>query len=131
MYKLPVSAVAGSSSSGSYRSIRPKYLRSDSALEVLGKSLRIYVRHFGVLLLTIVLPTLPFDLLSLAGFLKGESWGIGCIIVSQFAAIFAFSAVCVVGSDICVGNKPSLRRSYRRIFGAPFGYVVANSALVN
>jgi hypothetical protein len=110
---------------------RQRYLRSESAFEVLRKSLRIYVRHFGVLFLTIVLPTLCFDVLTVVGKMKEHSARvIAGAVVSQFAAIFAFSAVCIVGSDICVGNKPSFRRAYRRIFGAPFGYVVANTLLV-
>lgn len=108
-----------------------RYLRSESAFAVIWKAMRIYIRHFGVLLLTFALPTLPFDILALAGLREGEgTLAITAAIGSLLAAIFALSAVCVVGSDICMGNKPSLRRAYRRIFGPPFAYVVLNSLMV-
>jgi hypothetical protein len=110
---------------------RQKYLRSESAVAVIGKAMAIYVRHFGVLLLTVAIPTLPFDILAFAGLKEGDRpLAIAASVTSSLAALFAFSALCVVGSDICMGNKPSLRRAYRRIFGAPFAYVTINSLLV-
>lgn len=108
-----------------------KYLRSDSAFAVIGKAMRIYIRHFGVLLMTVAIPTLPFDILMFFGLREGKGTLVTVAKVGSFlAAIFAISAVCVVGSDICMGNKPSLRRAYRRIFGAPFAYVTINSLIV-
>src|SRR5438874_9231074 len=79
---------------------RNRYLRSESAFDVLKKALRIYRQHFGLLLITLILPVLPFDAIELAG-LKDQSpllFQFGTIL-KPFALVFAFSAVSVVGAD--------------------------------
>lgn len=100
------------------------YLREQSAGEILRGTVSIYFRNFLPLFGMYFLPTFPVVLVPM-------SLQLGCygaflaelgiwLLVTPFAA-----AVLTVGvSDICIGNRPSLLRSLRRVFGVILGKLI-------
>src|SRR5713101_4941872 len=85
---------------------RNVYLRSDSAVDVVKKSLGIYVRHFPVLFLTLFLVALPFDVMTVAGLEENVApWVKIGQVLAQFALVFGGSALSITASDICRGVK--------------------------
>jgi hypothetical protein len=107
------------------------YLREQSAGEVLRGTLYIYRRHFLKLCGMYLLPVLPFHVLKLKIL---ESWPDFSfllllalwILVTPFGA----AALTVGVSDICLGNRPSIERSLRRVFGTIFGKLVLTNLLM-
>src|SRR5262249_2482964 len=51
-------------------------------------------------------------------------------VVAIVVGLFAFGAIAVAVSDICLGNKPSLVRSYRKVFSATGGKLLITNCLV-
>jgi hypothetical protein len=94
------------------------YLVEHSAGSIIRGAFQIYFRHFSTLFLIYVLPVMPVAVL------QGEAEMIGktsLIVLSALLTLtvnyFAFGAVTVAVSDICLGNQPSIKRSYARILG--------------
>jgi hypothetical protein len=109
------------------------YLREQSAGEILRGTLRIYRRNFLQLCGMYLLPTFPFLLLKLKMWESNKFgyflllWLAIWVLVTPFAA-----AVLTVGvSDICIGNRPSIVRSLRRVFGAIFGKLVLTNLFMS
>lgn len=91
---------------------------------------RLYRAHFWTLVAIYLLPVAPFTIIG--AILPGEThaaviWS--STILGFFAGTFAFAAVAVAMSDVCSGNRPGVRRSYRRIFGRRLGVVIVNTIL--
>jgi hypothetical protein len=107
------------------------YLREQSAGEILRGTINIYRRNFLQLWAMYLLPTFPIVMLKLEIFQHYQNafvylWLANWLLVIPFAA-----ATLTVGvSDICVGNRPSIIRSLRRVFGAILGKLVVTNLLI-
>ena len=101
------------------------YLREQSAGEILRGTVSIYFRNFLPLFGMYILPTFPIVLV------KPMTVGLGCygILLAELGMwllVTPFAAAVLTGgvSDICIGNRPSLLRSLRRVFGVIFGKLI-------
>jgi hypothetical protein len=100
------------------------YLREQSARELLHSSFEIYRRHVGLLVLIYLLPTFPFNVWS--EYLEqttGTLFNAGYFVALVVETVPAM-ATAVAVSDICLGNRPSVFRSYARVFGKSFRGIV-------
>ncbi|MGQ0444985.1 MAG: hypothetical protein ACT4O2_07645 [Beijerinckiaceae bacterium] len=100
------------------------YLRQQSARELLHSTFEIYRRHVGLLMLIYLLPTFPFNVWS--EYLEqttGKLFNTGYYL-ALVAAMVPAMATAVAVSDICLGNRPSVFRSYARVFGKSFRGIV-------
>lgn len=105
------------------------YLRAQSAGEILRSTIRIYRRHFIALCCIYLLPVLPFHVLKvilLAQDAKPEYFYLLLIGLWLFVTPFSAAALTVGVSDICVGNRPSVARSLRRVLGVFAKLVLTN-----
>jgi hypothetical protein len=96
------------------------YIRAQSPGEIISGSFSIYRRHFLTIAAGYWLLVIPVAVLE--AFLstrQSQLWLIGPL--SQLAGLFASVAITVEVSDICLGNRPSVARSYRRAFDKLFG----------
>jgi uncharacterized membrane protein (DUF485 family) len=84
-------------------------------------TVQIYVRHFLVICIIAALPTVLFDLWYLA------SGSEAALLLSAYLGVFGFAAVSIAMSDICRGNRPSIRRTYRRLLSARAVFVAVNT----
>ena len=87
-------------------------LGEQTAGSLIRNTWRIYRRHFGRIVLTFALPTFPLFVLSA---LPPEPWN--ALFVYPFLAVLfiASGALTIVVSDICLGNAPSVRRSFSQV----------------
>ena len=102
---------------------------------------RLYCRHFRTFVAIYLLPVVPLTMgafLLTKALLTNSAFDVArttaaiqwvAVVLGFFASTFAFAAVAVAMSDVCSGNRPGIRRSYRRIFGRRFGVVIANTIL--
>ena len=94
------------------------YIRQQSVGDVLRNMFAIYRKGFGVIFLTYLLPIVPFSIWqteAYAAHAKGL-WLIG-FFFGTMVRLLAFGAITICVSDICLGNAPSLARSYKKVFG--------------
>jgi hypothetical protein len=92
------------------------YLREQSTRQLLGSSLDLYRHHFVLLFLLYLVPTFPFNVWSNYG---TETTGVVfnlAYFVSLPLELVPALAIAVAISDICLGNQPSVRRSYGRVW---------------
>lgn len=94
------------------------YLVEHSVGSVIRGAFQIYFRHFGTLVLIYVLPVVPVAVF------QGEAQAAGqlgpfifAVLLGIVVSLFAFGAMTVAVSDVCLGNPPSIRRSYARVLG--------------
>jgi hypothetical protein len=102
-----------------------RYLQEHTAGSIIRLTLRLYLRHFGVLVL-VSLPLLPFRLVQqIEATLLNVVGAVGYVLVY----VPTWLATTVVVSDVCVGNRPRVVRSYRRGLGRRSLRVFATYAL--
>jgi hypothetical protein len=93
------------------------YVREQSVGELVRNTFAIFGKGLGVILLTYLLPMLPFTIWQVEA---QAAKAIGLLIIAIFfatiASLLAFGAITISVSDICLGNAPSLLRSYRKVF---------------
>lgn len=102
---------------------RCEYLRVATARQLLGQTMQVYLGHFRKLVVIASLPILGFELWFI--FLSHE---VAFSFVMLFMA-FSLAAVAIAVSDICRGNEPSIRRTYRRVLSRRSLYVLLNSII--
>ena len=108
----------------------PNYLRPQTVGELLRNAAEIYFRNFGVVFVTFFLPVLPFSVWqNEAQVAQAWAWMWLAVAFSTVASCIAWGALTIAVSDICLGNKPSLARSYQKIFGSAFGRLLVASLL--
>jgi len=94
------------------------YLVEHSVGSIIRGAFQIYFRHFGTLFFIYVLPVVPVAVLQGEAQIAGErSLLVFSVLLSIVVSLFAFGAMTVAVSDICLGNPPSFRRSYARVLG--------------
>jgi len=93
------------------------FLRPQSVGDILTNTFSIYGRGFIAICLTYFLPLFPVTLWQTETRVAGAMglYWLG-FLVSIFASLFAFGAITVAVSDLVLGNRPSVARSYGRVF---------------
>jgi len=95
----------------------PALLGPQPAGTLLRNILRVYRRHFGVLMACSLLPMLPcIVLLKWLTAIKSP-WVLLAVPPYMVATFVAGGAMTVVVSDICLGNRPTLAHAYGHILG--------------
>lgn len=93
------------------------YVREQSVGELVQHSFAVFGKGLGIILLTYLLPMLPFTLVQgEAQAAKAIGVWIIAVLLGTIASLLAFGAITISVSDICLGNPPSLTRSYKRVF---------------
>lgn len=103
------------------------YLREQSAGEILRATIKIYRQNFLTLCGMYLLLVVPFQVLNrnLLEGVSSETAGVFLLIAIKLLVVpFATAALAVGVSDVCVGNRPSIVRSLRRVFGSIFGKLI-------
>jgi hypothetical protein len=102
------------------------YLRPQTVGDVLHNTFAVYGKGFRVIFLS-SLPVLPF------GIYENEAIAAQAVelyflilLCSAPVTFFAFAAITVSVSDICLGNAPSLVRSYKKVFAVMFKVLGTN-----
>ncbi|PYJ29007.1 MAG: hypothetical protein DME89_04790 [Verrucomicrobia bacterium] len=104
------------------------YVREQTVGELIRNTFAIYGRGFSVIFLTYFLPVFPVNLCVTEAQIAGAKglYLLGTF-VSVFVSLIACGAITIAISDMCLGNKPSVARSYGKIFGEMLGKLfVAN-----
>jgi hypothetical protein len=97
---------------------------------MLRNAAEIYFRNFGVIFLTFFLPVFPFNVWqNETQVAKAWAWLLIASGCSLIAACLAWGALTIAVSDVCLGNKPSIARSYQKIFGREFARLLGASLL--
>lgn len=109
-----------------------KYIRIQTAGQIIRNSYSVYWTHFRVLSLVFILPMLPFSML-LNYIELSDDWHhlrLGGQLLSFFMALLASAAMAIAISDISLGNQPSVIRSWRAVLGPLAGKLLATYLLV-
>jgi hypothetical protein len=94
------------------------YVQQQSIGDVIRNTFAVYGKGVLVIFLSYFLPVLPFGICAneaQAANLTGLYWLI--LLCSFPISLFASATITVSVSDICLGNAPSLVRSYKKVFG--------------
>lgn len=106
------------------------YVHEHTVGSILRSAFKIYGNNFGTIFITYTLPILPFVILTQEAKVAGN---IGLLLMGALGnlvvTIFAYGAITVTVSDICLGNQPGFVRSYKRLFGKLFGSVLFTNIL--
>jgi uncharacterized membrane protein len=106
------------------------FLRQQSVGEILRNVFAIYRHGFGAIFLGYFLPFFPFLLWQTEAQAAGAT---GLTVLAIFcgfvASVFSLGALTVSVSDICLGSRPSVARSYRKVLGNVAGRLVSVSLL--
>ena len=98
--------------------MRENYLVEHTVGSIIRSAFKIYFGHFGTLFLIYMLPVLPVVLIQQEAQLTGSAVLILLsLILTLIVALFAYGAIAVAVSDVCLGNAPSFKRSYTKILG--------------
>lgn len=97
------------------------YVRQYTAGSILRNTFQIYWRHFSTIFLTYALPLVPCALLTQEALIAEQRtlFVIG-LVLQTIVGLFAYGAITVSISDLCLGHRPNLLRSYRRLFSRLF-----------
>jgi hypothetical protein len=106
------------------------FVKEYTAGALIGDTFRIYGRNLPTLFLICLVPMGPFELLKAIGTSqRDETLVIVATLLSLAASIFVYGANTIAVSDICLGNRPSFKRSYQAI-GRVFGRYAGTYFLV-
>src|SRR5215470_11312083 len=93
------------------------YFQPQTTGDVLRNTFVIYGKGFLAILLTYLLPILPFQLWQAeAKAANNAALYVLGYVAGIVAGLFAGGTIVIAVSDICLGNKPSVVRSYKRVF---------------
>jgi hypothetical protein len=106
------------------------YLRPQSPRQILRNALEIYGKGFRVIFLTYFLPIFPFLLWREEMEAAGKTGlYLAAFFFQMIAGLFTFGAVTVAVSDMCIGNKPSVVRSYKKVFSTVTGKLLVTNVM--
>ena len=106
------------------------YLQPQTTGDLLRNTFVIYGKGFAAILLTYLLPVLPFQLWQAeAKAANNTALYVLGYVAAIVAGLFAFGAIAIAVSDICLGNKPSVVRSYKRVFSTISGKLLVTNFL--
>ena len=102
------------------------YIRVQTAGDVFRNAARLYLGHFRVFFLAYLIPMAPIVFLA-TGCIDGDHPTRASLpmlgLWTALAYVMTIPVMAII-SDICLGNAPGVRRSYRYIFGRMSGTVV-------
>jgi hypothetical protein len=99
-----------------------EYISERAAGQIIGDSIRIYRSNFPILFIVSALPLLPFVVLQ--GLAAGnEVLSVLSETAQTILSIFTLGATTVAVSDICLGNRPTVKRSYAALFRVFWKYL--------
>jgi hypothetical protein len=92
------------------------YVQQQSVGDIIRNTFAIYGKGFGVIFLVYFLPVAPVTIWVNEAALA-QAWGLWALgyVVSIIVTLFASAAITVSVSDICLGNRPSIARSYKKV----------------
>ncbi len=94
------------------------YLVEHTVRSIISGAFKIYFRHFGTLFLIYILPAVPLAMIRTEAQLSGnQTFLILSVLMSLTVLYFVYGAMTVAVSDVCLGNAPSFKRSYAKVFG--------------
>jgi hypothetical protein len=94
------------------------YLIEHTVGSIIGGAFKIYARHFGTLFLMFMLPIIPVSIIQQELQLLGSAvLAILGALLTFVVSLFAYAATTVAVSDVCIGNVPSIKRSYTKVLG--------------
>ena len=110
------------------------YISERTAGQIIGDSVRLYWKNLPVIFVIYVLPITPLIVIeAVAVAERDETTNLVALGIEAVISIFTIGAVTFAVSDICLGNRPSVKRSYAalgRVFwpylGTYFLYVIAS-----
>lgn len=93
------------------------YIQQQSVGDIMRNTLAVYGKGFAVIFLGYFLPLLPFGICANEA-LVAKALGLYYLILlcSIPVSLAATAATTISVSDICLGNAPSLARSYKKVF---------------
>jgi hypothetical protein len=104
------------------------YVRRHTAGSILRSAVRIYFQHAAILAASAFVPWLVVFGIELVRWQEQQAgWP---VVLAMILSLFNMVPNTVLISDICVGNRPSLARAYRRAFGKETGTVLLTMVLV-
>lgn len=107
------------------------YVRSFSAGDILRSSVQIYRNNFRTFWIISAFPLLPLLLVESLAELNGHPMVVvSAKLLSMFGGFLVSAAGTVAVSDICLGQHPSVRRSYWRAFSEMPGTIVGTGILL-
>lgn len=106
------------------------YVREQSFGELIRNTFKIYGSHFLSVVLTYLILVFPWQMLYSFGIHEQEPiiMLIGFFLVTT-SSLFATAVITLLISDVCLGNKISLPRYFRRAFGAILGKLLVTNLL--
>jgi len=107
------------------------YLQPQTTGDVLRNTFAIYGKGFLAIFLIYFLPIVPFEIWK-AEAEAANNTGLLVLgnIVGVVANLFIVGAIAIAVSDICLGNKPSAARSYKRVFSTIPGKLLVTNFLI-
>jgi hypothetical protein len=106
------------------------YLQPQTTGDVLRNTFAIYGKGFRAILLTFLLPELPFQVWQAeARAANNTPLYVLAYLAGITACLFAFGAIVIAVSDICLGNKPGVTRSYKKVFSTIPGKLLVTNFL--
>jgi hypothetical protein len=92
-------------------------LGPQTAGSLLRNIMRMYRGHFGILMACTVLPLAPF-LLPIVWLASSDSeWIVLAALPYMVAAFISGGAMTIAISDICLGNRPTVKHAFQRVLG--------------
>ena len=92
-------------------------LGPQTAGTLLRNIVRMYRGHFGILMACTLLPIAPF-MLPLVWLASSESgWAVLAVLPYMVAVFISSGAMTIVISDICLGNRPTVKHAFQRVLG--------------
>jgi hypothetical protein len=107
------------------------YLQPQTTGDVLRNTFAIYGKGFVAIFLIYFLPIVPFEIWK-AEAKAANNTGLFVVgyIVGVVANLFIIGAIAIAVSDICLGNKPSVARSYKKGFSTIPGKLLVTNLLI-
>ncbi len=122
----PGSALPASAAAAPARAL----LGEQTAATLLANIVHLYRHHFGVIFWTCLLPVAPFLLFSQLVDAVAPAWSLLGALPYTAVAFLATAALTVVLSDLCLGQRPTVRRAYARVFAQGRWWQVLSTSLL-
>jgi len=107
-----------------------EYIREHTPGSIVKGSLKIYFSNLFPILMVYFVPVIPFTILQVIA-MEEQFAGLSMVamLLGFIAALFAFAALTLLVSDICLGNKTSVIRDLKHVFGALVGRLLATNLM--
>lgn len=108
----------------------PSLLGEQTAKSLFTNIVYVFRHHFLVTFTCSALPMIPLLFLMELVEVIAPEWVILAVLPYLLLSFVVGAALTIVMSDICLGNSPSVRRSYARIFGKKRWWYLISTALI-